>query len=354
MNAPFRTSRRDLLKTGGALVVAFSIAPRINSALAQDATAAAAKPVTLDQVESFLAIDAKGGVTLYAGKVDLGTGVRTALLQIVAEELDVPFATVTAIEGDTALTPDQGATYGSQSIQTGGVQIRQAAATARNALLDQAAQRLNVDKSELSVSDGKISAKSGGAGVTYAELIGGKTFELKVDKDAPMKAPADYKIVGKSIARVDIPDKLTGRFTYMHDFRVPGMLHGSVVRPPAIGATLESVDEGSIKDISGVVKVVRDGNFSAWSPITSGRQCARRARSKRHGRSRKRCPTRRSCGSMYAARRSSRMMSPATLATSPWRWRVRGQPLRRPMISPFTPTVRLARPAPSQNSRTAS
>jgi CO/xanthine dehydrogenase Mo-binding subunit len=216
-------------------------------------------------------------VTLYAGKVDLGTGVRTALLQIVAEELDVPLASVTAVEGDTALTPDQGATYGSQSIQTGGVQIRQAAATARNALLDQAAQRLNVDKSELSVSDGKISAKSG-ATVTYAELIGGKTFELKVDKDAPMKAPADYKVVGKSIARVDIPDKITGRFTYMHDFRVPGMLHGSVVRPPAIGATLESVDEGSIKDIPGVVKVVRDGNFlgvvtdNEWSAVRAARE----------------------------------------------------------------------------------
>src|SRR5262249_1612461 len=156
-----------------------------------------AKPVTLDQVESFLAIDAKGRVTLYAGKVDLGTGVRTALSQIVAEELDVPLSSVTVVEGDTALTPDQGATYGSQSIQTGGMQIRQAAATARSALLDQAAQRLNVDKGELSISDGKISAKSG-AGVTYAELVGGKAFELKVDKAAVAKDPSDYKVVGKS------------------------------------------------------------------------------------------------------------------------------------------------------------
>lgn len=277
MNAPFRTSRRDLLKAGGALVVAFSVSPRIKSALAQDASAVA-KPVTLDQVESFLAVDAKGGVTLYAGKVDLGTGVRTALSQIVAEELDVPLASVTVVEGDTALTPDQGATYGSQSIQTGGLQIRQAAATARHALLDQAAQRLNVDKSELSIGDGKISAKSGGASVTYAELIGGKTFELKVDKDVATKAPADYKIVGKSIARLDVPDKLTGRFTYMHDFRVPGMLHGSVVRPPAIGATLESVDEASIKDIPGIIKVVREGNFlgivtdNEWSAVRAARE----------------------------------------------------------------------------------
>lgn len=275
MNAPVRTSRRDLLKAGGALIVAFSVSPRID-ALAQ--AAAAAKPVTLDQLDTFLAIDGKGAVTLYAGKVDLGTGVRTALTQIVAEELDVPLDSVTVIEGDTALTPDQGPTYGSQSVQSGGMQIRQAAATARSALLDQAAQRLGVDKTNLAVTRGTIAAKTGGAGVTYAELIGGKNFTLKVDAAAPVKAPADYSIVGKSIARNDIPEKLTGRFTYMHDFRVPGMLHGSVVRPPALGATLESVDEASIKDIPGIVQVVREGNFlgvvteSEWGAVRAARE----------------------------------------------------------------------------------
>ena len=275
MNAPFRTSRRDLLKAGGALIVAFSVGPHID-ALAQDA--ATTKPVTLDQVDSFLAIDGKGAVTLYAGKVDLGTGVRTALAQIVAEELDVPLASVTLVMGDTALTPDQGATYGSQSIQTGGMQIRQAAATARSALLGQAAQRLGVKLDDLAVTDGTIRAKAGGAGITYADLIGGKSFTLKVDAAVQTKAPADFKIVGKSIARADIPEKLTGRFTYMHDFRVPGMLHGSVVRPPALGATLESVDEASIKDIPGIVKVVRDGNFlgvvtqTEWAAVRAARE----------------------------------------------------------------------------------
>ena len=275
MNAPFHASRRDLLKAGGALIVAFSVGPRID-ALAQDA--AVAKPVTLDQVDTFLAIDGKGAVTLYAGKVDLGTGVRTALAQIVAEELDVPLASVTVVEGDTALTPDQGPTYGSQSVQTGGMQIRQAAATARSALLDQAAQRLSVDKNDLTVTDGTIAAKAGGAGVSYGELIGGKNFTLKVDTAVQTKAPADFKIVGKSIARADIPEKLTGRFTYMHDFRVPGMLHGSVIRPPALGATLESVDEASIKDIPGIVKVVREGNFlgvvtqSEWAAVRAARE----------------------------------------------------------------------------------
>jgi nicotinate dehydrogenase subunit B len=275
MNAPFQTSRRDLLKAGGALIVAFSVGPPID-ALAQDA--ATTKPVALDQVDTFLAIDGKGAVTLYAGKVDLGTGVRTALAQIVAEELDVPLASVTLVMGDTALTPDQGPTYGSQSIQTGGMQIRQAAATARSALLGEAAQRLGVKLDDLAVTDGAVGVKAGGASISYADLIGGRSLAMKVDAAVQTKAPADFKIVGKSIARDDVPEKLTGRFTYMHDLRVPGMLHGSVVRPPALGATLESVDEASIRDIPGIVKVVRDGNFlgvvtqTEWAAVRAARE----------------------------------------------------------------------------------
>lgn len=274
MNVVFKTSRRDLLKGTGALVVAFSLAPV--KALAQNLPAA--KSVALDQVDTFLAIDGKGMVTVYAGKVDLGTGVRMGFTQIVADELDVPLAHVDIIEGDTALTPDQGPTYGSQSIQNGGVQIRQAAATARSALLDQAAKQLNAAKEELSVADGIIRAKSTNNTLSYADLIGGKNFTLKVDPAAAPKNPADYKIVGKRIARRDIAGKVTGGFTYMQDFRVPGMLHGSVIRPPAIGATLESVDESSIKNIPGVVKVVREGNFlgvvtdNEWSAVRAARE----------------------------------------------------------------------------------
>lgn len=277
MNLHLKPSRRDVLKGTGALVVAFSLTPP-SEAFALAGDAATAKPVALDQVDTFLAIDDKGMVTLYSGKVDLGTGIRIGLQQILAEELDVPLANVTTIEGDTALTPDQGPTYGSQTIQLGGMQIRQAAATARSALLDQAAQRLGAAKDDLTVADGVITAKSGGGRVAYAELIGGKTFMLKVDPAAPAKNPADYKVVGKPIARRDIPEKLTGRFTYMQDFRVPGMLHGSVVRPPTIGAALQSVDENSVKDIPGVVKVIRDGNFLAvvteteWAAVRAARE----------------------------------------------------------------------------------
>ena len=158
MNTPLQFSRRGLLKGSGALVVAFSLAPHLE-ALAKDA--AAIKPVSLDQVDTFLAIDDRGMVTLYAGKVDLGTGVNIGLAQIVAEELDVPLANVSLVTGDTALTPDQGPTYGSQSIQSGGMQIRQAAATARKALLDQAAQRLGVAKDDLAINEGVIAPKAG-------------------------------------------------------------------------------------------------------------------------------------------------------------------------------------------------
>ena len=268
-------SRRDLLKAGGALVVSFQFA-KVDGSLAQDGAAATAKPVALTEVDSFLAIDTKGLVTIYSGKVDLGTGVRTALMQMVAEELDVPFASVTLVEGDTALTPEQGPTWGSLSIQVGGVQLRQAAATAKDALLKEAATRLYANKPDLTVIDGIVHAKSGEK-VAYAELIGGKGFALRVDSNAPVKNPKDYKIVGQSIARVDIPGKVTGAFTYMQDFRVPGMLHGRVVRPPSVGSELESVDEGSIGNIAGIVKVVREGNFLAvvaeneWAAIKGAR-----------------------------------------------------------------------------------
>jgi CO/xanthine dehydrogenase Mo-binding subunit len=276
MNAPYAPSRRELLAGTGALVVAFSLATSSGDAFAQDLPAA--KGVALDQVDTFLAIDEKGMVTVYSGKVELGTGVRTGLTQIVADELDIPMTNVNIIQGDTALTPDQGPTYGSLSIQNGGVQIRQAAATALSALLDEAAQRLGAAREDLIVTNGAIGVKSGGETISYAELIGGKNFNLKVDHAAPTKNPANYKIVGQPVGRLDIPGKLTGQFTYMQDFRVPGMLHGRVVRPPMLGAKLESVDESSIKDIPGIVKVVRQDNFlgvvaqTEWSAVRAARE----------------------------------------------------------------------------------
>ncbi len=254
-----RISRRHVLKGSGALVVSFAIAPSLANAQAKPPMA---KTVAVDQVDGFIAIDAKGAVTLYSGKVDLGTGVRTALAQIAAEELSVPFERVDVVQGDTALTPDQGITWGSLTIQAGGMQVRQACATARAALIEMAAKRLGAPKDALAIKDGRIAAK-GGKAVSYGQLIGGKRFDLKVDAKAPVKSPASYTIVGKSVPRTDIPAKVIGTFTYMQDFRLPGMLQARVVRPPAMKAELVSFDDADAKKIPGYVATVRKGNFLA-------------------------------------------------------------------------------------------
>jgi len=276
MNTHFKPNRRTVLKGGGALVVSFSFASQmVGEASAQ--AAGSAKPLTLTEVDSYLAIDAKGMCTVYSGKVDLGTGTDTALRQMAAEELDLPLRRINLVTGDTMLTPDQGTTWGSLTIQSGGIQIRQASAAAKAALLEEGAKRLNVKKEELTVADGVISG--GGKRVTYGELIGGKNFSIKLDpkQPVPTKDPKTFTVVGKSVPRVDIPGKATGTFTYMQDFRVPGMLHGRVARPPAMEAKLESVDETSIKGIRGA-RVIRQGNFLAvvaaneWAAIKGAQQ----------------------------------------------------------------------------------
>ena len=238
-------SRREFLKTGGALVVGFSLIPLLPEDAAA-ASGAALKPVALDRVESFLAIGADDSITCYSGKVDLGTGMRTALAQIVAEELTVPFEKVHLVMGDTLLTPDQGVTFGSLSIQNGGVQIRQASASARAALKAEAAKRWRVDARDLTTANGAVRMASGSRQISYGELVRGQQLALPVDAKAPLLDPAGYRIVGRSVPRVDIPGKVTGEFIFMQDFRVPGMVHARVVRPPAIGATLISVDDNSV------------------------------------------------------------------------------------------------------------
>ena len=266
-------SRRDFLKTGGALVVGFAIGDVQAAAVPSMPT----KTVAADQVDGFLAIDAQGRVTVYSGKVDLGTGVRTALAQIAAEELSVPFDRVTVIQGDTALTPDQGITWGSLTIQNGGMQIRQAAATARDALVSQVAAGQGVPKDALTCKDGMVFPKSGGKGWSYAELIGGREFDVKLDAKAPLKDPKDYTIVGKPVARVDIPDKVTGRFTYMQDFKVKGMIHARVVRPRGMKATLQAWNDFEARKVPGYIGAIRKGSYlavlarSEWAAIKASR-----------------------------------------------------------------------------------
>ncbi|RAI45758.1 xanthine dehydrogenase family protein molybdopterin-binding subunit [Rhodoplanes roseus] len=263
-----RLSRRTLLE-GGALMVGFALGDALApvGALAQGAArsaAAAAATRILDpkEVDAYLAINGDGTVTVWCGKVDLGQGLRVAIPQIAADELGIGLDRITYVEGDTALTPDQGRTAGSYGIARGGMQIRQAAATARKALVERAAHRLGVPADELVAADGAVRPRTGGAGLTFAELIGGARFDLKLDPKAPLKDPESYTLVGKPLPRPDVPAKCTGTLTYMHDHTVPGMLHARVIRPASVGAHLVSVDESSVADLPGV-RVVRIQDFLA-------------------------------------------------------------------------------------------
>jgi CO/xanthine dehydrogenase Mo-binding subunit len=248
-----RFSRRAILK-GGALTVGFALTGQPQVAIAQSA-AHPARVLDPQEVDSFLAVNGDGTVTLFCGKVDLGQGLRIAIPQIAAEELGVGVDKIKFVEGDTALTPDQGRTSGSRGIQQGGMQIRQAAATARKGLIDLATKRLNAKPEDLIASDGEVRPKAGGKGIAFASLLGGRQFELKLDPKAPLKDPASYTIIGKPLPRPDVPAKCFGTHVYMHDFAAPNMLHARVIRPAAVGAKLISVDETSIKGISGATVV---------------------------------------------------------------------------------------------------
>ena len=217
--------------------------------------------------ETFIKITADGSVTAFNGHVDLGTGIQTALGQIVAEELDVSFARVVVVLGDTSRVPNQGATIASETIQISAVPLRKAAAQARQFLFGRAAERLELPIADLAVEDGLIRGHN--RSVSYGELIGDEIIRLELADDIRVKATEAYKIVGQSVPRTDIPAKATGELVYVHDMRVPGMLHGRVVRPPYagvdagafVGTSLIAVDETSVRDIPGLKAVVRIGDF---------------------------------------------------------------------------------------------
>src|SRR5262244_3218185 len=241
MHAISMMSRRDLLRTGGALVVSFmcgAALPHHSLAQAPGASAALGKPLDPKEVDSFLAVHADGSVTIYTSKVDVGTGLRTAMSQMVAEELGVPVERISVIEGDTAITPDQGGTGGSTGIPRGAVEVRQAAATARQAFLTLGAERLGRPAADLTLADGQVRPITGGPGIDLGTLVGGKHLALKVDPQAPLQDPTRYTVVGQPLLRPDVLGKCTGQHLYVQDFTVPEMLHGPVIRPPALGATL--------------------------------------------------------------------------------------------------------------------
>jgi CO/xanthine dehydrogenase Mo-binding subunit len=215
-----------------------------------------------NRLDDWIAIEPDGTITAFSGKVELGTGVRTALAQIVAEELDVPVERIHMVMGDTELTPDEGYTAGSVTISSSGTALRQAAAEARRAMLEMAAERLDASLDELSIQDGVIEVvRHPERSITYTELMGGKSFNLLVTEKAPLKSPDIYQTVGKSTPREDLPRKVAGEPSFIHDLRVPGMVHARLVRPPSSTARLVSIDDSSVKDIPGLIKVLQRGNF---------------------------------------------------------------------------------------------
>ena len=256
-------SRRDFLRTSGALVVSFSaasfVAPLAAAQGPFDTHASHIDPLKLD---SWLAVASDGTVTAYTGKCDLGQGMYTVQTQLVAEELCVAFDRVKLIQCDTSITPDQGTTSGSQSTPTNfnARNLAQAAATAREALIAMAAEQMGVPMDQLTPADGAISAK-GGAHISYGDLIGGKQFNLPVDPAAKRRSPREWTVLGKPVPSTDRVALMTGTFEFVHNVHVPGMVHGRVVRPPQIGATVAHVDESSVQHIAGVIKVVVRKNF---------------------------------------------------------------------------------------------
>ncbi|HEY1995733.1 molybdopterin cofactor-binding domain-containing protein, partial [Paraburkholderia sp.] len=256
-------SRQQLFDAANVLIVVRPPQAPPKPAMGQPGSRSSFVPTEADL---FLVVRSDGSVVAFNGHVDLGTGIGTALAQIVAEELDVPLTRVSIVLGHTSEVPNQGPTIASATIQMSAVPLRLAAAQARRFLVAQAAQRLGVNVETLEVRDGIVHrhGEDGAHGIGYGELIAGRRIELELSTETPVKSPQAYRIVGKSTPRLDIPAKATGELTFVHDVRVPGMLHGRVVRPPYagvaqgefIGNSLLHVDEDSLGDLPGIVKIV--------------------------------------------------------------------------------------------------
>jgi CO/xanthine dehydrogenase Mo-binding subunit len=286
-------SRRAFVKNTGGLLIGFSMAdsaivPRLLAAQGAATGPTAPSPTRID---SWMHIEQGGNVRVFTGKLEIGMGVDTALTQIVAEELDIAPARVSFVLADTLSTTDQGGVGGSTSISLGARPLRNAAASARAALLNLASRRLGVPAAALQVKDGVVSIKADPSkSVSYGELAagpglaGGETlkvsgagFALNVEGTTKPKDPSVYTVVGTSVPRIDQAPKILGQYQYITDVRVPGMLHGRVVRPAGVGAKFVSVDESSVAGIPGYVKTVVKGDFvgvvadNEWAAIKAAR-----------------------------------------------------------------------------------
>jgi CO/xanthine dehydrogenase Mo-binding subunit len=258
-----KTTRRHFLQGSGGLLVYFAL-PAVSATSAACTPPQDAAPVGNAALDTWIRVEADGKVRIASGKVELGQGIRTALAQIAAEELDIEIERVLMATVDTAYSPDESYTFSSISIMQSGKAIRAASAKAKRILLGLAAQRLNVSAQLLTVKDGQFLNAGKPTGLDYWELLQGQDFNAAMpDDDARTKPWEQYRIVGQSVPRLDIPGKVFGAVAFLQDLRVPAMVHARVVRPPADRARLLSVDSAAATRMPGVLKVVRNGQFLA-------------------------------------------------------------------------------------------
>lgn len=277
-------SRRSVLAGAGALIVAF----QISRSHAQTETGTGGGPSNLGlpgslddtpRIDAWIRIDASGAATILTGKAELGQGLKTAILQIAAEELKLPLSRLSLITADTGRTPNEGYTAASHSMQDSGTAIRHAAAQARELLREEAARRLDVPAASLRVHGGEVSGEDGRR-LGFGELVRDQLLAVDADQISHLTPPSDFTIMNRPVPRIDLPAKVTGGAAYVQDLRPEGMLHGRVVRPPSYGATLRDCDVARIERMSGIVKVVRDGNFlgvvaeSEWTAVQAMRNLA--------------------------------------------------------------------------------
>jgi CO/xanthine dehydrogenase Mo-binding subunit len=261
MNDRVTISRRDLLRTGGFLTLYFAIPRGLKHAAAAETGELPGDLADTPRLSAWIKINADGTVTLMIGKVELGQGAVTAISQVCADELDIDIGRLKTISGDTALVPNEGVTAGSQSMPNCASAVQQAAAEVRHILLEMAAEKMDEPVATLAVEDGRIRGAHGA--VAYWDLVAG----LELDRDATglikPKAFADHNYIGRSVPRLDIPAIATGKPLYVQEQHPEGMVHGAVVRPPTYKAKLRDVDTSKVEKMPGVLKVVRNGSFLA-------------------------------------------------------------------------------------------
>ena len=266
-----KPTRRGVLAGGGSLVVSFAL---LSHALGQEGEVQGAAPPAQPKpklpgslsgdpfLDAWIRIDANGEVSVFTGKAELGQGIKTAILQIAAEELEVDPAAIRLITADTSQTPDEGYTAGSQSMQNSGTAIRHAAAQVREILIAQAAARWQVPADQLRAENGRV-IRADGQALDYGSLVSAEILHVEATPQSRLKPANSFRIMGKPMPRVDIPAKVTGSPIYVQDMRLPGMVHARVVRPPRPGATLTALDTSMVERMPGVVAVVRNGSFLA-------------------------------------------------------------------------------------------